>query len=96
MKLVLRERFPYKEWQKKKKQKKFPRLAQYNLGRNIILDHPYAQRLYGMKPKPGDFFLFRGAEKIVRYEGELELEAIAAWAIEKSTKKIKFDSHDEL
>ena len=66
------------------------------MGKNVILDHPFAQRLFGMKPKPGEFLLFRGTEKIVRYDGQLELEAMAEWAVEKSIKKIDFESHDEL
>ena len=36
-----------------------------------------------IKPKAGQFFLFRGTDKIVRYEGEMELESIAEWATKK-------------
>ena len=40
--LAKSELFPYEKFRKAKK-KKFPRLATYNLARNVILDHPYAQ-----------------------------------------------------
>ena len=54
------------------------------------------QRLYGMKPKAGQFFLFRGTDRIIKWEGNLELEEIAEWAKAKSKKKLDEEGHDEL
>ena len=45
------------------------------------------QGLYGMKPKAGKIFLFRGTDRIIKWEGNLELEEIAEWAKAKSKKK---------
>ena len=49
-----------------------------------------------MKPKAGQFFLFRGTDRIIKWEGNLEVEEIAEWARSKSKKKLDEEGHDEL
>lgn len=81
--------FPHATYKKKKRG--YPRLAKYNIKRNIILDNPWSQVLRGMNPKAGDFFLIRNLEKMVKYTGSRKLDAMRKWIQEKSEIK-----HDEL
>lgn len=81
--------FPLETYKKKKRG--YPRIAQYNIKRNVILINSWSQVLRGMKPKAGDFFLIRNLDKMVKYEGEKSFEPFKDWIKQKS--KV---GHDEL
>ena len=69
----------------------FPRIAEYNIRLNIILNSYWSQHLRGLEPKSGDFILFRNTEKLVKYNGKKDRDSMKKWLKEKS--KVK---HDEL
>jgi len=88
----LTDDFPHATYKKKKRG--YPRLAKYNIKRNIILANEWSQVLRGLSPKPGDFFMIRNIEKMIKYKGSRKLDAMKKWIKEKSEKKVQ--EHDEL
>ncbi|CAG5111665.1 Oidioi.mRNA.OKI2018_I69.chr2.g5945.t1.cds [Oikopleura dioica] len=88
------EAFPLETYKKKKRG--YPRITEFNIKKNYIIASSSTSVLRGKEVKAGEFWLFRGLETMVKYEGPLVFDTLFDWTKEKAKKKLHEGQHDEL